>query len=402
MRKPADEKLEEFWIDFNLGSRSVTFYIDSRESALWEPVQLSKEAVVKFSAVEHAEESTILPGFVGDDDDLVDDDDDDRCLITRSFDVQSEPAQTDTEDSSHEKSKPQDPKQEVTSKHKYPSDMQEPSTQTQASKLNDTKKDSAFEGDAEQDRRRPAKLTPVWKRISGRSDTTLPKFSDVKLQELRSLHPLGSLSPLEHPEFEENVPQIGNRETFMENISFKHKLENSEHTGDISTSSQEDVPENANSSAFKTAFENFTRDLKRKFELKQKEIPLSSEKAKEVPGCLIRFWNQIHTCRLNKLERFHRSVLQELSDMEKDLQALNHLEEDALASPLFVLSLGTKRTFSRGKKRSNECLVEIVVPFQEFWEKGSADLRSLCDQQTLRDQGSLSAGPSCGPNMTFS
>lgn len=88
--------------------------------------------------------------------------------------------------------------------------------------------------------------------------------------------------------------------------------------------------------------------------------------------------------RLNKLERFHRSVLQELSDMEKDLQALNHLEEDALASPLFVLSLGTKRTFSRGKKRSNECLVEIVVPFQEFWEKGSADLRSLCDQQTLR------------------
>lgn len=41
---------------------------------------------------EHAEESTILPGFVGDDDDLVDDDDDDRCLITRSFDVQSEPA----------------------------------------------------------------------------------------------------------------------------------------------------------------------------------------------------------------------------------------------------------------------------------------------------------------------
>nr|XP_042134744.1 synaptonemal complex protein 2-like [Peromyscus maniculatus bairdii] len=533
MRKPADEKLEEFWIDFNLGSQSVTFYIDNRESALWEPVQLVKEAVAKFSIMEndrmkmlvvylkesiiiskkeaktieihfdrqlgiseasvralgeekqvaalstpvlikvspglekedgdipsshkreteHTEESTILPEPV---------DAEDRCLITRSFNVQSEPAvskgswekkQTHTEDHSPEKPKSPNPKQ-VTSKHEYPSDMQEPSIQTRASKVNDTKDDSAFERDGEQDRRMPfnyrkhhfsesnedsssstserswtqnykrkslrtyshgrkprvrslrilplspvsggrggekyqAELTPVWKGISRQNDTILPNFSETKLQstsviltpeastqkiEFLSPHSSDSLSSLEHPEVEENIPQIESRESFMENSSFKHKLENSEHretpdgsiaapkqsrledapgspivTG-ISTLSQEDVPEKATCSALKAALEHFTRDLKRKFELKQKEIPLSSEKAKEVPGCLVRLWNQIYTFRLNKLESFHSSVLQELSNLEKDLQALKYLEEDAV----------------------------------EFWEKQSANLQSFCDQQALR------------------
>ncbi|KAM6455200.1 synaptonemal complex protein 2-like isoform 2-T3 [Liasis olivaceus] len=48
LKKPADDKLEEFWIDFNYGSESITFYLESPEGTLWESVRLLKEDISSY------------------------------------------------------------------------------------------------------------------------------------------------------------------------------------------------------------------------------------------------------------------------------------------------------------------------------------------------------------------
>lgn len=41
---PSDEKLEEFWIDFNLDSRSITFYCSLPEEKVRLPLQNNAQA----------------------------------------------------------------------------------------------------------------------------------------------------------------------------------------------------------------------------------------------------------------------------------------------------------------------------------------------------------------------
>ncbi|XP_015257877.1 PREDICTED: synaptonemal complex protein 2-like, partial [Cyprinodon variegatus] len=51
---PSDEKLEEFWIDFNLGSRSISFYfsLPDEEDAHWETVCIDEHEVQSYTVTE--------------------------------------------------------------------------------------------------------------------------------------------------------------------------------------------------------------------------------------------------------------------------------------------------------------------------------------------------------------
>uniref|UniRef100_A0ABI7YBL4 Synaptonemal complex protein 2 like n=1 Tax=Felis catus TaxID=9685 RepID=A0ABI7YBL4_FELCA len=453
MRKPNDEKLEKFWIDFNLGSQSVTFYIDNTKSALWDSVRILKEAVINFSIIETGnvkmliiylkkplnisnkevmkieihfdlqfnisqasikalgEDKQMLPDqkrssselsgkFEKADTDIPSSHEretdqteestklaevmsagDDHCPTAVPINDQSnEPVQTNTGDGSPEKLKPDDV-QQVTSKYES-SDLQEPSVKIQDPKLNDkSRADSASEAERKPETRMSAKLLiPLWKDTSNQNNSIPPKISGTKFPsgsalltpedsaqkaELQSPHPLSDLSSLEHSEVEENVSKTVDQESLTKSTGFKHKLQNledrdlsggsfakskqskleegdapespssvTEETGlaeGISTPSPAVAPENSDGSAIIATLETFTRDLRRKTELRYKGSPLDSKNAKQAPDCLIQLLNQIHQCRLDKLEKFHSFVLQELSNLEKDIQALKHLEKDALA-----------------------------------------------------------------------
>lgn len=56
---PSDEKLEEFWIDFNLGSQTLSFYIAGDDDHQWEAVTVPEEEVQIYN-IEERESKKLL------------------------------------------------------------------------------------------------------------------------------------------------------------------------------------------------------------------------------------------------------------------------------------------------------------------------------------------------------
>ncbi|XP_074841561.1 synaptonemal complex protein 2-like [Carettochelys insculpta] len=101
------------------------------------------------------------------------------------------------------------------------------------------------------------------------------------------------------------------------------------------------------------AFENFTNQLRKTFQSRYKRMEIYAKNAlKASEKSVSALLNQMHQCRLNKLESFHKIVVQELAHLEKDAQILSNLEKDTM----------------------------------DFWNKQSIKLRSFCNHQKQRIQ----------------
>ncbi|KAM8966956.1 synaptonemal complex protein 2-like [Pelodytes ibericus] len=59
LTKPQDDKLEHFWIDFNVGSQSISFYINNMEGCLWDSVRLLKETINRYTLKEIEQQNVL-------------------------------------------------------------------------------------------------------------------------------------------------------------------------------------------------------------------------------------------------------------------------------------------------------------------------------------------------------
>ncbi|KAJ6664526.1 hypothetical protein lerEdw1_007183 [Lerista edwardsae] len=393
LNKPADDKLEEFWIDFNFGSESMTFYIDSPEGALWESVRLSSEDVSSYNlqvngTVEWRKDlagaeslSDILTSHLSDQ--SVTPSTAIMAIPTdvaairesqqtgREHDSQGQFSREEKEDKkfkrANHRSNSASYKNNLFSEsnHEMPSN----SASERSWILDSQKKPVTKSADYT---RKKMRTRSILKDDLKMADATLPisgisspDYSDTGVTKVRCVwgwkyKAASSISPLankvsiskrklsdlsaglnrkrsKHAERESSNEQSSS-------FSFKpRKLFNSTGTEEAIQKDQSvnelenDVfvlrtpEEEFGDSGVIAAFENFTSELKKSFWARCKRMEIYTQNVLKVPEHNISaLLTQIHQCRMNELESFHKIVVQELDNLEKRTQFLSSLEKETV------------------------------------------------------------------------
>ncbi|XP_073669183.1 synaptonemal complex protein 2-like [Paramisgurnus dabryanus] len=62
--KPEDEFLKEFWVDFNIGTSSISFFVNDPPNTLWELIHLPKDAISTLNLQDHDDQKILTVNMI--------------------------------------------------------------------------------------------------------------------------------------------------------------------------------------------------------------------------------------------------------------------------------------------------------------------------------------------------
>ncbi|XP_009272004.1 PREDICTED: synaptonemal complex protein 2-like [Aptenodytes forsteri] len=410
VKKPSDEKLEEFWIDFNTGSQSVTFYVDKGDGEkivkiyMKIPATLNKtEATkIKISFSAEFEILSVLKKVLGDEK-MMQKQIKHFIVAPEGEAVVSFPpsATKSNTPSPRTKAKPsekpleEEPMEESTPKKDATWEKRNRKTSLAKQRTEGRKEIYDFENSdsASHEKVAEAKGRILGQKVSSQNQRSYemgnkneesnklerrPKFHDASGELSREEESFKrkdsdilSGTVIKKPKFSSWETSNLSSDTsckprkLFDSVEKEAEIQTGQEMGDgvddafFSKMLREDFTD----SGVITAFESFIGQLKKLFWSRYKRMETSAQNTlrsseKNVSALL----NQIHQCRLSKLETFQKIVVEELASLEKETQILANMEKDAVVCVTSRVPAcgGTPSQYERPMKKAVENDVFVV------------------------------------------